>query len=172
MQEKKIDSKQIFKGKILDVYLDHAELDNKIVTREVIRHPGGVCIYGEIDDKVLLVKQFRYPFNQELLELPAGKLEKAEDPYQAALREFQEETGYQAQRLISLGEFYPTCAYDDEVIHLYQAKDLKYVGANLDEGEYLKVLSIDKQKLKEKILSNQLPDGKTQVLCLKVWANE
>ncbi len=163
--------KNIFKGKVFEVHKDEVTLENGTITnREVVKHNGGVCIYGEIDGMILMVKQYRYPFKREFVELPAGKLEVGENPYDAAVREFREETGYLAGSLNELGSFIPTCAYNTERIYFYQAIDLKYIGMDLDENEFLDVVKINKDKVKEMILDGTIQDGKTMALCLKIWS--
>ena len=89
--EKKIDSKKIFDGKIVKLFVDTVELPNgQLATREIVRHPGAVCVLPLTDDgEVIMVRQFRYPFNEVMLEIPAGKLEIGEDPYEAVLRELE-----------------------------------------------------------------------------------
>jgi ADP-ribose pyrophosphatase len=171
--ERKLSSLTKFVGKVFSVTVDEIiDCEGNQTIREVIHHSGGVCVYAEVDDQVLLVKQFRYPFGKELLELPAGKLNVGEDPYQAAMRELVEETGYMAQRLVDMGTFLPTCAYDTEIIYLYRAEGLSFVGQQLDEGEHLTVLRKSVGELKTLINSNALVDGKTLCLLMKVWMKE
>ena len=104
--EKKIDSKQIFDGKIVKLFVDTVELPNgQIATREIVRHPGAVCVLPLTNDgEVIMVKQFRYPFNEVMLEIPAGKLEPSEDPYEAVKRELEEESGVIAGKIEHIGE--------------------------------------------------------------------
>ena len=171
--ERQLDSKLIFDGRILHVYDDTVSLPNgHSASRELIRHVGAVCVIPVTDDgKVVVERQFRYPFHKELLEIPAGKLDYAgEDPLEAAKRELREETGIIAGRMEYLGPFYPTCAYSDEVIHLYWAKDLEYGKRDLDEDESINVEMIDLKTFVDMILSGEVPDGKTQAAVLQVWA--
>ena len=142
--EKKMDSQTIFQGKIITVYKDKVKCPNeKIATREIVRHHGGVGILATVDDKIILVKQFRYAYNQDTIEIPAGKLEYNEDSNLAGARELEEETGYSAKKLVPITQIYPTPGYCDEIIHLYEAKDVYKV--ERDEDIY-KVLS---KKIKE-----------------------
>ena len=129
MIEKKIDDEVIYDGKIIRVERDRVLCPNgKNSYREVVRHNGGAAILCITkDDRVLLERQFRYPYNEVIYEIPAGKLEKGEDPYQAALREFEEETGNHADSLEFLGSIYPTCGYSSEIIYIYLAKDYKKI---------------------------------------------
>src|SRR5258708_31648372 len=92
--EKTLKTEMIFQGKIISLYVDHVELPNGLIaTREIIRHPGAVCILALLDDKMLVVEQYRKPLGKSQIEIPAGKLETGEDPLEAAGRELQEETG-------------------------------------------------------------------------------
>ena len=106
--EKKIDSKQIFDGKIVKLFVDTVELPNgQLATREIVRHPGAVCVLPLTNDgEVIMVKQFRYPFSEVMLEIPAGKLEPSEDPYEAVKRELEEESGVIAGKIEHIGELY------------------------------------------------------------------
>jgi len=168
MKEKTISKNLIFKGKVFTVYDDDVKLpDGSISHREVLDHSGGVCILAQIEDEVLMVRQYRYAVGKEMLELPAGKLEKNENPLPAAVRELQEETGYQAGKMISLGSFIPTCGYCNEVIYMFKAEDLTFVGQNLDPTEFLSVERVKIKDLKTMIANNEIQDAKTIVLCYK-----
>ena len=170
LEEKTISSEQKFDGKIVKLYVDKAELeDGKIVTREVIRHPGGVCVLPLTDkNEVLFVRQFRYPYSEVLLELPAGKLEYGEDPFEAGKRELREETGAVAEHYIDLGKFYPTPGYCGEIIHMYAAKGLSFTSLDLDDDEFLAPEKIPLEKAVEMVMNNEIRDGKTQTAVLKV----
>lgn len=169
--EKKIESKEIYKGRIITLELDKVELpDGTLTSREVIRHCGGVCVLAQIDGDILFVKQYRYPYATELLELPAGKLEPKEDPVECGLRELREETGYKAEKLHSLGKAYPTPGYVDEVLHLYYAENLTFAGQDLDPGEFLTVHRIPLDKAVEMCINGEIADAKTQIAVLKFSA--
>lgn len=163
MREIKISSELIFDGKILKVVKDKVLCPNgKESFREIIRHNGGagiLCVTP--NDEVLLIKQFRYAYDEVIYEIPAGKLEEDEDPYEAALREFEEETGNKAKELIPLGHIYPTCGYSAEKIYLYLALDFKKTQAHLDEDEVILVEYIPLKKVKEMILNQEIKDAKT-----------
>ena len=170
--EKEIDSKKVFEGKLLHVYSDSVELPNgHTSTREYIKHVGAACVVPvDEDGNVIIEKQFRYPFHDVLTEIPAGKLDSKEEPHlQAALRELQEETGYMAENMIYLGEFYPTCAYSDEIIHMYLATGLSQGQQNLDDDEFVGVEKIPLATLVEKIMNGEIKDGKTQTALLKSY---
>ena len=111
--EKTLTSETKFEGRIIKVLRDTVELENgKTSAREVVCHNGGVCVAALTEqNEVLLVRQFRYPYKEVLLELPAGKLEKGEDPFEAVKREQMEETGTTGENYISLGNLYPSPGY-------------------------------------------------------------
>ena len=141
LTEKKLSSEKIFDGRILHIRRDTVELpDGAQSTREVVDHPGGVCVLALDDEgRVLLVRQFRYPYEKVLTEIPAGKLEYGEDPEKAALRELREETGAVPGKFRSLGELYPSPGYCGEIIRLYLAQELTFGETALDEDEFLDV---------------------------------
>ena len=167
--EKQIETKTLYEGIIVDIRFDKAELQNgKHVSREVVVHPGGVGIVPlTSDNKVIMVRQYRYPMEEELLEIPAGKLSRGEDPFECAKRELSEETGCEAGRYEFLGEIYPTPGYCKEILHLYLAMDLKYGKMHLDEDEFLSVETICIDELVDKIMNNEISDAKTIVGILK-----
>lgn len=169
MTEKMIERKTIFEGRIINVYNDTVVLPNgKHSTREVVEHHGGVCVAALTERNTLLfVRQFRYPYGKVLLELPAGKLEKGEEPLAAGLRELEEECGVAAEKVITMGEVYPTVAYCTEIIHLYLAKGLKKTHQHLDEGEFLSVEEIELSKAVELVMNGEIADSKTVALVLK-----
>lgn len=167
--EKTLSEKSIYKGKIIDVHVDEIELpDGKKSIREVVEHNGGVCVAALTkDNKLKFVRQYRYPYGKVLLELPAGKLEKGEDPMQAGIRELEEECALKAETLISMGEIYPTVAYCSEIIYLYLATDFVVTKQNLDEGEFLSTEEISLDDAVEMVMSSQICDSKTVALVLK-----
>ena len=166
--EKVIEEKIIYEGKILSLKQNKVELENgKITSRDIIHHNGAVCVLAITDEnEVLMVKQFRLPFNDELLELPAGKLEINENPLDAAKRELEEETGYRSDDIKQIGKMYPTCGYSDEIIYLYFAKNLIKTVVNPDEDEFLSLKKIKYDKLMEMIKNGEIPDAKTQLTAL------
>ncbi|MGN0635636.1 MAG: NUDIX hydrolase [Acutalibacteraceae bacterium] len=167
--EKTLKQEYKYEGKILNLRVDKAELPNgRECTREVVEHNGGVTVAALTDENELLfVRQFRYPYGEVVLELPAGKLEKGEDPFAAGVRELEEETGAVASKYIDLGKFYPSPGYCGEVIHLYGATGLSFTSQNLDADEFLNVEKIPLSKAVEMVLNNEIPDGKTQAAVLK-----
>ena len=169
LNEKTLSSEKIFDGKIIHVRRDTVLLpDGQQSFREVVDHPGGVCILAlDEQNRALLVRQFRYPYMQLLRELPAGKLEYGEDPREAAVRELREETGAAAGRFESLGELYPSPGYCGEIIRMYLARDLQFGESQLDEDEFLDLERIPFDTLVQEVLSGELRDAKTIAAVLK-----
>lgn len=170
--ETKIDSTQIYDGKILNVTRDTVRLENgETAYREVIHHSGGVCVLP-LDDNgdVLFVKQFRYPFADVLLEIPAGKREIGEDPLECGIRELSEEVGATADEITPLGKLYPTVAYDTEIIYMYLARGLHFGEQHLDEDEFVDVVRIPFEEAYKMVMRDEIPDSKTQLAILKAWA--
>lgn len=167
--EKTVESELIFDGKIITVKKDKAELENgEIVNRELVVHPGGVCVVPINENgEILMVKQFRYPFQEALVEVPAGKLEVGEDHREAGLRELREETGAVCEKFEYLGVCYPSVAYLTEKIHMYLATGLTFENQDLDEDEFLDVIKIKLEDAVEMVMNNELPDAKTQCAILK-----
>lgn len=167
--EKQISSKTVYTGKIVNVRNDIAELFNgSQVPREVVEHPGGVAIVPLTDkNEVLMVRQYRYPVGEELLEIPAGKLEYCEDHCQCAVRELSEETGCTAGKIIYLGPIYPSPGFSKEILHIYLATDLQYGEAHPDENEFLSVEAIPMEQLVHMVMIGEIKDGKTIIGILK-----
>ena len=172
LYEKKLTSKQIFDGKVVKLFVDTVELpDGSEAIREIVRHPGAVCVVPVTDNgDVIVVKQYRYAFEQIMLEIPAGKLEPGEDPYEAVKRELEEESGVVAGNIEYMGEIFTTVAIFDEKIHTYLATDLEFKNAHPDEDEFLEVFRMPLDELVREILEGNIPDGKTQVAALRVAA--
>ena len=171
-KEKVLDTEDIYEGKVFDVKKHTVELLNgDTVTREQILHNGGVAVIAIDDDgMVFMVRQYRFGAGVETLEIPAGKLEKGENPYEAGMRELREETGYKTDKLTSLGDFLPTPAYCSEKIYLYMANKLEYCGQNLDDDEFLSVEKYPLDVLHEMVLKNEINDSKTVIAILKAKA--
>lgn len=169
LSEKTLSSKSVFDGKILHIKLDEIELpDGKKSKREVVNHPGGVAVAAlDCDNNLFFVRQFRYPYKEVVLELPAGKLEKGSTPLENGKRELLEETGAIGYSYISLGQVYPSPGYTSEVIHLYACRVQNEGESKPDDGEFLNVEKIPLDKAVEMVLNNIIPDAKTQIAVLK-----
>lgn len=170
--ERTLESDEIYNGKIIRVTNDVVELENgSKASREVVGHPGGVCIAALTENKELLfVEQFRYPYKELLLELPAGKLERGQTPLENGKRELLEETGAVGREYMTLGQVYPSPGYCGEIIHLYFCKVDHFEQQNPDEDEFLDVKKIPVDKAVEMVLGGEIPDAKTQIAVLKAAA--
>ena len=169
LYEKKLTSKQIFDGKVVKLFVDTVELpDGKEAIREIVRHPGAVCVIPVTPEgEVIMVKQYRYAFEQIMLEIPAGKPEPGEDPLEAVKRELEEESGVVAGNIEYMGEIFTTVAIFDEKIHAYLATDLVYKNAHPDEDEFLEVEKIPLSTLVDMVMNGEIKDSKTQICILK-----
>jgi len=169
--EEPISSEEIYNGKIVHLFRDTVRLPNgKPATREVMHHPGAAAVVPLTEDgNVILVRQYRYPFAQVMLEIPAGKLDPGEDPMVCARRELTEETGFEAAQIVQLGVFYPSVAILDEKIHLYLARGLTFCATNPDDDEFLHVEQRPLKEMVEAVMRGEVPDGKTQTAILKTW---
>ena len=167
--EAMLESKEIFNGRVIRVTLDKVQLeDGTTSTREVVHHHGGACVLPvDADGNVTMVRQFRYALGEELWELPAGKLEAGEDPFEAAKRELSEECGLTADTYTELGVVYPTVGYDSERIYLWAAEGLHTVGQHLDAGEFLDVVKIPFAQALGLVMDGTIEDSKTQIALLK-----
>ncbi|MBO5312331.1 MAG: NUDIX hydrolase [Clostridia bacterium] len=169
LYEKKISSRRVFDGVVVKLDVDQVELpDGSRSVREVVRHPGAVCVIPVTDSgEVIMVKQFRYAMGQVLLEVPAGKLEPNEEPLSAALRELEEESGVVASNVEHIGELYTTVAIFDERIQIYLATGLSYKNAHPDQGEFVEVTKIPLSQLVDMVMNGEIKDAKTQIAILK-----
>ena len=170
--ENTAEPRYIYQGRIINVRNDDILLPNgKPAKREYVEHRGGVAVLA-VDENgyVPVVRQYRYPYHAHLWEIPAGKLEVGEEPDDAIARELTEETGLRAEKIERISDFYPTCGYSNEIIRVYLATGLTYVGAKPDEDEFLEIKYIHIDELYEKCLSGEIKDGKTVVGVLKYFA--
>ena len=166
--EKTLDSQLLYEGRVVKVFKDSVELSTGQKSfREVVKHSGGVVILAKKEDKILLVKQFRYPLKEVLYELPAGKLEYGEDPFEAAKRELEEETGYCANKWSDLGYVYTSPGYSDEKLYLYQAEDLEFTHCHPDEGEIIEPLEYKYDDVLKMINNGEISDAKTLCAILR-----
>ncbi len=169
--EKTLYEKEVFNGRIIRVCHDEVLLENgEKALREVVYHNGGVCILPLCDNgDVLFVKQFRYPYKEEVLEIPAGKLEKGEDTLECAKRELLEEVGAVADKITPLGKLYPSPGYCGEIITIYLGEGLSFKEQCLDEDEFLDVVKIPLSKAVEMVMNGEILDSKTQTALLKTY---
>ncbi len=170
LREVQTSSEDIFDGVVLHVKRDQVALPNGNQTvREVIRHIGAVCVIPVLDNgDVIMERQFRYPLNRVVLEIPAGKLDAPdEDRLSAIQRELREETGYTADSWTVLGGFHPAPAYCDEYITMYLARGLHKGTRDLDADEFLDVYTVPLKDLVKDVMDGKITDAKTQVCVLK-----
>ena len=170
LREVKTGSEEIFNGVILHVQRDTVRLPNGNETvREVIRHIGAVCVIPVLENgDVIMERQYRYPLDRVILEIPAGKLDSAgENRLSAIKRELSEETGYTADEWTEIGDFHPAPAYSDEFITMYLARKLRKGDRHLDADEFLDVCTIPLKDLVEDVMAGKISDAKTQVCILK-----
>lgn len=169
MKEKQLDSKTMYNGKILSVKCDKVALcDGTTSYREVVHNNGGVCVLALTkEEQFVLVKQYRYPSNEILYEIPGGKQETNEDYIRAGMRELEEESGYVSKEVEYFGYLYPTVAYSDEVIHLLLAKNCTYKERHLDAGEFSETVILSLDQLLQMIQNNEIKDAKTIIAILK-----
>ena len=167
--ETRLSSREIYDGKIIRVTLDTARLENgNTALREVVHHHGGACILAVTgNEEIYMVRQFRYAIGEELWELPAGKLEAGEDPFEAAKRELTEECGITAGDYTNLGILYPTVGYDTERIYTWLARDIRDARQNLDPDEFLDVKKIPFEEALAMVMDNTIRDAKTIAGILK-----
>lgn len=167
--ETTLSSEEIFNGRVIRVTYDKVLLENgNTSTREVVHHHGGACILPvDENQNITLVRQYRYALGEEMWELPAGKLEKDENPFEAAKRELAEECGLTADHFTDLGVVYPTVGYDSEKIYLWAATGLHNVSQHLDEDEFLDVVKMPLDEALRLVLDGTIKDSKTQIGILK-----
>ncbi len=167
LYEKTVRKNYVYQGKIINVRCDDAlQADGKPCKREIIEHSGGACALYIKDGKALFVKQYRYAYGECLYEIPAGKLEKGEDPMLAAARELKEEAGVDAKKLTLLYVDYPTPGYTNEKIYIYKAEDGEETESCPDDGEFLTAEYISLERVKEMMRSGEIKDGKTLIAFL------
>lgn len=167
--ETEVSREVVFEGKVFDIAVCQARIQNgDIVRRDIMLHNGGVGILPlDPDGNVILVQQYRYGASEFLWEIPAGKLEKGENPYDCAVRELEEETGFISESITYLGKLNPSPAIMSEIIYLYLAKDLKPGVRHLDADEFLEVEKIPLPKAYQMVWDGEITDAKTQIAILK-----
>ena len=161
-EEKKLSSDIVYNGKIFVVTKDEVLCPNgEKAIREIVHHRGGVGILFKVDDKFIFERQYRYALQEEIIEMPAGKLEKGEVPLEAAKRELLEETGYRPLEMIHLGDSYPTPGYSSEVIHLYYCPEAVKEVRHLDSDENIELIYLSLEEIEKMIADNTIKDSKS-----------
>ena len=161
--EKHVSTETVFDGKLLKIAVDKVILpDGKEAVRELVHHPGAVAILPVLEDgSIVFVKQYRYPLDSILYEIPAGKLELNEDPLECATRELSEETGYSASKWSKLTTIATTPGLTDEIIHLYLAEGLELHEQHTDDDEFIEVVTIGQDDVRKMLLAETIFDAKT-----------
>lgn len=173
--EKEIQRTLIYDGKIMQVTREEVELENgEHAYREVVYHHGGVCILAVKDHQIILVKQFRYPNRIQTIEVPAGKLEKDEDPQDCAFRELEEETNNRARDMKFIMEVLPSPGYTSEWLYLYEAIDFEEVNDALagDDDEFIDIIKMDIDEAYQKVLDGEIVDAKTVIAIMYAYQKD
>ena len=172
MEENTISSKVVFQGEFLHVRKDKVTLpDGTYGTREWIKHPGAVCCVPILPNKKIgLIRQYRYPLKIHMIELPAGKLGRGEDPETCAKRELEEEIGFKANKISFLTNIHPAIGFADEIMWLYLAEDLIKTNTKLDDDEFLELIPTKLEDALNMIWNGKITDVKTIVGL--VWADK
>ncbi|MBN6888342.1 ADP-ribose diphosphatase [Cytobacillus horneckiae] len=165
LEEKTLKTEKLFSGSVISLQIEDVELPNgKTSKREIIKHPGAVAVLALTDDnKIVMVEQYRKALEKTIVEIPAGKLEKGEDPLECAKRELEEETGYGCAEMEWLISFYTSPGFADEIVHLYIAKELKTVenAASMDEDEFVNLMEVTLEEAIELVRNQKIYDAKT-----------
>lgn len=172
LKETQTASREIYKGRVVHLFEDEVLLSNgETSRREYVRHIGAVCVIPLTEEnEIVLERQFRYPFDEVLVEIPAGKLDSAdEDPREAALRELREETGAIAAEMTYVGDYYGSPAIMGERIRMFVARGLTFGEQELDRDEMLEVFTMPVKDAVEEVLAGRIPDGKTQAGILRAY---
>lgn len=158
----RVDSKKIYEGGIFDLRVDRLKAENIELIREVVEHNGGVVIAAQPEaGKVILIRQYRYPIDMELIELPAGRIEKNEIPLPAAKRELKEETGFEAEHWEDLSAMFSAPGFCNEVLYLYRATNLTFSGKQLDIDEDTEVIEVTIDEAWQMVRNGEIRDAKT-----------
>lgn len=173
-EEKTIRSERIYEGKIINLKVDEVSLPNGHTSkRELIEHPGAVAIVAiTAEKKIIMVEQYRKALERSIIEVPAGKLEKGEEPETTARRELEEETGYTADSLQLIQSFSTSPGFADEVVHLFFAEGLRKSesGAVTDDDEFVELMEVTVEEAEQMMQDNRIYDAKTAFAVL--WAKQ
>lgn len=172
-EENTMKTERIFEGKVINLRVDTVELPGKKYSRrEIVEHPGGVCILAITDDNELVfVKQYRKAVEEFILEIPAGRIEDDESPEFAALRELKEETGFSTSKITKVMQFYTSPGFTNEKIQLFMATNLEVGDLDLDENEYIEVVQINIQEAIKMVDEGVITDSKTIIALLYYQKN-
>lgn len=163
-EEKTLSGEYIYKGKVLNLKKDLVELPDKTTSyREIVEHGGGAAVLCVSDGKVLMVKQFRYAYKEEIIEIPAGKIDKGETPEKAARRELEEEAGIVADEMTLISEIYPSPGYTNEKIYVYRAEGLKKGNPHTDKDEFLRAFWLPLKDAEKMCRNGEIKDSKTLI---------
>ena len=170
-EEKTLKSEKIYKGAIINLRRDKVTVQGGTSYREIIEHNGGAVIAALTEDKKLvMVRQYRKPADKVMLEVPAGKIDPGEKPLEAAVRELKEETGYTAEKVEFLTQFYPSVGYSEEMLYLYLCTGLTPGETNFDENEAIDIEEVELDRLFKMTMSGEIDDAKTLIAILMVKA--
>ena len=162
MVEKKLSSKRLYERDWMKIDVDQVECVNNVVTtKEIIRHPGAAVILAVHNGRIIMEKQYRYAIGKFVYELPAGKLDENETPLDGAIREFEEECGYHALNMHSLGYFYPAFSYSDEILHMFYTTEFEKTAQHFDEDESIELVEFTLEEIEKMIETNEIFDAKT-----------
>jgi len=163
LKETFVSSERLYEGKVISLRRDTVLLPNgREASREIVEHPGAIAVVPVLPDgRIVMVRQFRHPVGQILLEIPAGKLAPGEDPNECARRELEEETGYLAGKIERKASIFTAPGFTDEVIHIYLASELQKTAVNPDEDEFLDIIAYERQEIQQMIQLGVICDAKT-----------
>ena len=163
LEEKKISSKKIFKGKLINLFLDRVKLPNgKTGSREWVDHPGAACVIPIMPNgDICFIKQYRYASKKVFVEIPAGKLDKNETPLDCAKRELSEEIGYTSNKLTFLTKIYPAIGFSNEIMWMYLGEGLVKTEMKLDSDEFLELVPLKIDQAFSMVFSGEIVDVKT-----------
>ncbi|WP_163969923.1 NUDIX domain-containing protein [Oceanobacillus halotolerans] len=175
-EEKTLYTETVYNGKVVKLQVDDVELpDGKTAKREIIKHPGAVAVIPiTADNKIVFVEQYRKPLEKSIIEIPAGKLEKGEEPEVTAMRELEEETGYTTNHLQFVASFYTSPGFADELMYIYLTDQLELLEEKVagDEDEFVELRELSLEEAKEYVKTNRIHDAKTNFAVLYLESME
>src|SRR5690625_3499540 len=175
-EEQTIKTEKIYDGRIINVQIDEVQLPNgRKTNRELVKHPGAVAVIPITkENKIVLIEQYRKPLEKSIIEIPAGKVEKGEDPERTAIRELEEETGYTTGELSFVASFYTSPGFADELMHIFITDELKplEIPAAKDDDEFIEVMKLTLDEAKQLVEDERIHDAKTNYAILYLHALE